>query len=76
MDAIIIADTGSESVSATTQMRLKIDGYTANIQTVKNFLRNNGHVVPPVIGDGVSGWSSSLEAEWCLSLQLSVGTRV
>jgi len=61
MDAIIIADSGSESVSATTQLKLNIDGHIANIQTVKNFLSNNGHVIPPVKGDGVSSWASSLK---------------
>lgn len=61
MDAIIIADSGSESVSATTQLRLNLDGNIANIQVVKNFIQNNGRVVAPVIGEGVSSWSSSLK---------------
>lgn len=61
MDAIIIADTGFESVSATTQLRLNVDGHIANIQTVKNFLHNNGRVIPPVVGEGHSSWASSLK---------------
>ena len=61
MDAIIIADSGSESVSATNQLRLNIDGHIANIQAVNNFLHNNGRIVTPIIGDGVSSWTSSLK---------------
>ena len=59
MDAIIIADTGYESISVTTQFKLTVNEQIANIQVVKNFLHNNGRVVPPIIGDGVSSWSSS-----------------
>jgi anaerobic magnesium-protoporphyrin IX monomethyl ester cyclase len=61
MDAIIIADTGSESVSATTQFRFQIDGHTANIQTVENFLDNHGHVIPPINYEGIYSWQSSLK---------------
>jgi anaerobic magnesium-protoporphyrin IX monomethyl ester cyclase len=61
MDAIIIADTGSESVSATTEFRLHIDGYTANIQTVRNYLKNDGQIIPPVSGNGGLSWQSSLK---------------
>ena len=61
MDAIIIADAGSESVSATNQLKLTIGGQVATIQAVKNFLHNHGRVVDPIIGDGVSSWGSSLK---------------
>lgn len=61
MDAIIIADSGSESVSATTQLKLVVDGHIANIQVIKNFIQHNGRVVAPIIGEGVSSWSSSLK---------------
>ena len=61
MDAIIIADAASESVSATNQLKLTIDGQVSTIQTVKNFLDNQGRVVHPIIGDGVSSWGSSLK---------------
>jgi anaerobic magnesium-protoporphyrin IX monomethyl ester cyclase len=61
MDAIIIADSGSESVSATNRLKLSVDGHIANIQVVKNFIHNNGRVVAPVEGDGVSSWASSLK---------------
>jgi anaerobic magnesium-protoporphyrin IX monomethyl ester cyclase len=61
MDAIIIADTGAESVSATTEFRLQVDGYTANIQTVHNFLNNDGRIIPPIMNDSVLSWQSSLK---------------
>lgn len=61
MDAIIIADSGSESVSATNRLKLSVDGHIANIQVIKNFINNDGRVVAPVIGDGVSNWASSLK---------------
>lgn len=61
MDAIIIADSGSESVSATNRLKLSVGGHIANIQVVENFIINDGRVVAPVIGDGVSSWASSLK---------------
>ena len=61
MDAIIIANAASESVSATSQLKLTIGGQVSTIQTVKNFLHNHGRVVHPIIGDGVSSWGSSLK---------------
>lgn len=61
MDVIIIADSGSESVSGTSQLKLMVDGQVATIQIIKNFLDHNGHVIGPVVGDGISSWSSSLK---------------
>ncbi|MBA4392021.1 MAG: hypothetical protein C0407_00545 [Desulfobacca sp.] len=61
MDAIIIADSGSESVSVTTQMKLTVDDYIANIQVIKNYINNGGRIIPPIIGDGESSWASSLK---------------
>ncbi len=61
MDAIIISDSGSESVSATNRLKLSVGGHVASIQVVKNFIHNDGHVVTPVIGDDVSSWASCLK---------------
>ena len=61
MDAIIIADSGSESVSATNQLKLTIGGEVSTIQTVKTFLNNHGRVDHPIPGDGVSSWGASLK---------------
>ncbi len=61
MDVVIIADSGSESVSGTSQLKLMIDGHIATIQTIKNFLDNNGRVIEPIKEDGISSWASSLK---------------
>jgi anaerobic magnesium-protoporphyrin IX monomethyl ester cyclase len=61
VDAIIIADTGSESVSATNQLKLILDGQIATIQVVNNFIKHNGRVIPPVFGDGLANWGSALK---------------
>jgi radical SAM superfamily enzyme YgiQ (UPF0313 family) len=61
MDVIVIADSGSESVSGTSQLKLMVDGQVATIQTIENFLKHNGQVIGPVSGEGVSSWSSSLK---------------
>jgi len=61
MDAIIIADTSSESVSATNKLKLTVDGHIASIQNVTNFVQNNGRLVLPVPGEGVSSWASSMK---------------
>jgi len=61
MDVIVIADSGSVSVSGTNKLKLMVDGHVATIQAIENFLDNNGRVIDPVIGDGVSSWASSLK---------------
>jgi anaerobic magnesium-protoporphyrin IX monomethyl ester cyclase len=61
MDAIIIADTGSESVSATNQHKLTIEGHISTIQIVHNYLQNKGKILPPILGNNVASWSSSLK---------------
>jgi anaerobic magnesium-protoporphyrin IX monomethyl ester cyclase len=61
MDAIIIADSGSESVSATTSLKLTIDNHIASLQAIKNFLQNNGRIVAPISGEGTSSWTSCLK---------------
>ena len=51
MDAIIIADSGAETLSATNQMKLSVGDRIADIQTVRNLLQHNGSVMYPVEGD-------------------------
>ncbi len=63
MDAIIIADAASESVSATNTTEADYR-WACDIdhQTVKNFLDNHGRVVHPIrLERGVSSWGSSLK---------------
>lgn len=58
LDAIIIADTGADSVSGTSPLRLKLDGRIASIQVVLNYLRHGGQIVLPIKNDGIMSWSS------------------
>ena len=59
IDAIIISDSGEDSFSGTNPLRLKIDGRTASIQTVLNYLEHQGQIVLPIKGDGPMSWSSA-----------------
>ena len=59
LDAIIIADTGVDSVSGTSPLKLQLDGRTASVQVVLNYLKNQGHIKLPVEDDGKTSWSSS-----------------
>ena len=56
MDAIIISDTGNDTFSASSPMRLQLDGKTALIQNVKNYLDNNGKIVAPITGEDEKNW--------------------
>ena len=59
LDAILIGDSGEDSLSGTNPLRLSLDGRTAFIQVVLNYLENQGQVVPPIDGDGTMSWSSA-----------------
>jgi anaerobic magnesium-protoporphyrin IX monomethyl ester cyclase len=59
LDAIIIADSGSDSLSGTNPLKLKIEDRTADIQVVKNFLEHDGQIQVPIQGDRVAAWSSA-----------------
>ncbi|MCP4624121.1 MAG: radical SAM protein [bacterium] len=59
LDAIIIADSGSDSLSGTNPLKLKIEDRTADIQVVKNFLAHDGKIQVPIQGDQVASWGSA-----------------
>jgi radical SAM superfamily enzyme YgiQ (UPF0313 family) len=59
LDAIIIADCSEDHVSVTSSMKLLVDNRVADIQTVLNFVENEGSVKPPVQGDGQACWSAA-----------------
>jgi len=59
LDAIIIADSGSDSLSGTNPLKLKIEDRIADIQVVKNFLAHGGKIQAPIQGDRVASWSSA-----------------
>lgn len=59
LDAIIISDSGSDSMSSTNPLRLNLDGRTADIQVVQNYVNHGGRVQPPIEGDGQMSWASA-----------------
>ncbi len=59
LDAIIIADSGVDTLSGTNPLKLHLDGRVGDIQVVKNFIENNGRIVPPVEDDNHFSWSSA-----------------
>ena len=59
LDAVIIADSGLDSLSGTNPLKLKIDGKIADIQTILNFVKNNGQLVQPIEDDNIMSWASA-----------------
>ena len=59
LDAVIIADSGSDSMSSTNPLRLNLGGRTADIQVVQNYLSHDGAVHDPVAGDNQMSWASA-----------------
>ncbi len=59
LDAIIISDSGVDTVSGTNPLRLNLDGRTADIQVVLNYLKHHGQIKMPIEGDGIMNWAST-----------------
>ena len=59
LDAIVVADSGIDTLSGTNPLKLKLDGHIADIQIVANYIKNGGQVVPPVSDDNELSWSST-----------------
>ena len=59
LDAIIIADSGDDTLSGTNPLKLKLNGRVGDIQVVKNYIHHKGRVTPPVDGDNKLSWSSA-----------------
>jgi anaerobic magnesium-protoporphyrin IX monomethyl ester cyclase len=59
LDAIIISNFGTESLSASNPQRLILDGRVADIQTIINYLQHNGKVEAPIVGSDRENWSSA-----------------
>lgn len=59
LDAIIIADSGIDSLSGTNPLKLHLNGRVGAIQHINNFIENNGTIVDPVPGDNQLSWSSA-----------------
>ncbi len=59
LDAIIIADTGQESFSGSSPLRLDMEGRVALVQVAANYVENGGRIVPPIKGDEAMSWASA-----------------
>lgn len=59
LDIVLIADAGIDSFSGSNPLRLRLDGHTATVQTVANFIANDGHVRLPIAGNGVASWEAA-----------------
>ena len=59
LDAIVISDSGSDSMSSTNPLRLNLDGRTADIQVVQNYLSHDGRIQAPIDGDNQTSWASA-----------------
>ena len=78
LDAIIIAEAGDVGSADIIHERLRLDGKVATIQVLKNYLKNNGHVVPPVEGSGIMNWGAAyrLNGIYLLSYLLKSGLHI
>ncbi len=78
LDAIIIAEAGDVGSADIIHERLRLDGKVATIQVIKNYLKNNGHVVSPVEGSGIMNWGAAyrLNGIYLLSYLLKGGLEV
>ncbi len=59
LDAIIIADSGSDSFSGTNPLKLNLEDRVADVQTVTNYVENSGHLKIPIAGEGLMNWASA-----------------
>ena len=59
LDALIIANTEAKRVSGSSPMRLILDGQTATIQAVYNYLEHNSQILTPATGENIASWSSA-----------------
>lgn len=56
LDVIVIAGSGNDTFSVSSSLRLQVDGKSAVIQNVCNYLENQGKIVAPVIGEKENNW--------------------
>ncbi len=59
LDAIIISNFGTESLSGSNPQRLSLNGRVADIQTIINYLHHNGEIEDPIVGSDRENWSSA-----------------
>lgn len=56
---IFISDAGKSSFSASSPLKLSIDGRDADIQVIVNLVANNGRIVSPIDGDDAMSWAAA-----------------
>jgi anaerobic magnesium-protoporphyrin IX monomethyl ester cyclase len=59
IDAVIIADVGTASLSGSNPLRLEIEGQPATLSVVQSYLKNNGRIVDSVGVEDRASWSSA-----------------
>jgi p-methyltransferase len=59
LDAILIADTGVDTFSHSTPMRVAIEGRMASVQVAANYVENGGRIAPPIRGDNRMSWANA-----------------
>jgi anaerobic magnesium-protoporphyrin IX monomethyl ester cyclase len=59
IDALVIADVGTKSLSGSNPLRLEIQGRIATLPVVHKFLNNNGELVDPVEGENCASWTEA-----------------
>jgi len=57
LDAIIISNFGTESLSGSNPQRLSLNGRVADIQTILNYIQNDGKIVDPIVGSDRENWA-------------------
>lgn len=59
LDAILIADTGTDTFSGSSPLRLQVEGRVALIQVLRNYVENRGRIVLSIEGDNRMSWASA-----------------
>lgn len=59
LDAIIISDTGADTLSGTNPLKFKIGDRIGDIQVVQSYIKNQGRLVSPIQGDDEMSWASA-----------------
>lgn len=59
LDAVVISDSGADTYSASSPMRLQLDGRLALIQHVRNFVANGGRLGDPIEGENEKSWRTA-----------------
>ena len=59
LDAILISDSGIDTLSGTNPLKLHVEGRVGAVQIISNYIKNKGRISDPVTGDNQFSWSSA-----------------